>query len=134
MRLAALTGILIAGGIGLYLVPGPQSARLDPFTSGSIVTGEAREYAVANLRSGEVCLVRKGRAVTASASEFDADIDCEAVWSGLSSAATWSEQDDGLVVLADRSGHALVSLAPGDGVAFEAMEPANADLSLTVVQ
>lgn len=134
MRVFVLAGMLVAGGVGLYLVPAPQSAKIDPFTSGSIVTGDEREYALANMTSGTVCLVKKGGPVTATASKFDAGLDCEAVWSGLSDAATWSEQGDGLVVLADSSGHALVSLTPGDGVAFEAMEPANADLSLTVVR
>ncbi len=134
MKIGILVGALVVGGVGLYLMPDPYTQNIDPFTSSSIPQSDTREYAVANLSSGEACIVKRGAALTNNSKAFDAARECDSVWNGLSSAATWLEQDGGLVVLADHSGKALMSLAPADGVAFESLEPVGAELSFSIVR
>lgn len=134
MKIAVLSAVLVAGGIGLYLLPSPGAQNIDPFTSGSIGSSEASEFAVANLQTGTACTVTRGRALTAKSRALDVGVDCEAVWSGLSAARNWTENDDGSVALTDKSGHQLLYLTPGDGIAFEAYEPATAQISLTVLR
>ncbi len=134
MKIVLFSGILVVGGIALYWMPEPYSSNIDPFTSSSISESDSREYAVANLLSGEACIVSRGKALTTNSRSLEVGADCDSVWRGLSSAATWQEQEGGVVVLADQSGRALLSIAPADGVAFETLEPAGAELSFTAVQ
>ncbi len=89
MKIMLLSGILVVGGIGLYWMPEPYSSNIDPFTSSAISGSDSREYAVANLMSGDACIISRGKTLTANSRSLEADADCDSVWRGLSSAATW---------------------------------------------
>ena len=61
---------------------------------------------------------------------FVAGADCDTVWPGLSKARTWTNNGDGTVVVADAQGEAILTVVDGDGLAYEAVEPADAMVTM----
>lgn len=122
---------LVAGIWSLALGTSPD---VDPVVSGSIQrpskpTGD-KLFSVSNVEAQTACAVSRGERLTNRSMRFAAARGCEQVWPGLSNAATWTETGDGTVVLSDATGDAVLTLAESDGMAYEAIDPPNAVVTL----
>ena len=114
LTIAVLGG---AAALGLLGVAGLQTPAVDPVVSGSIPARGA-------------CLDERGGAISSRSARFSAGPDCEGVWPGLSGARTWTNNGDGTVVVANAQGEAILTVVDGDGLAYEAVEPADAMVTL----
>lgn len=132
MRIGGLLLVAVALGGGYWLVPTANSDGIDAMASASVIS-DISEYTVSNMENSTACLITRGKPVTTRSREVTAGTDCAAVWPGLTEARNWTQNEDGTVVLTDSRGEQLLTLAQGDGVAFESLEPANAVLALTTV-
>ena len=127
MVLAALAGL------GMYVFwpasdPGPG---IDPMETAALTPGQTREFAIANLESKISCEALRGAARTSRSLAFDPKSGCDEVWPGLSEARNWTENEDGSVILSKDNGEAVLTIAPGDGVDYEALDPDNAIITVT---
>ena len=88
---------------------------------------ETRRYLIANAVLGKTCfLSRRNRT-----DRIAADRACDAVWPGLSGVETLTENPDGTFALQGRRGQPVLKLVAGDGVAFEAVEPRRALITIS---
>lgn len=135
MAFRMLAAVLGAAGLGLWTI-GPAAeeppARTDPIVSASVPAAE-RDYTVTNLETGTACLISSGKSISARSKLVRPGSDCTAVWPGLEAASNWTRNDDGTVALTRGDGEAIVTLGLGDGVDYEALEPANAVLAVNAV-
>lgn len=120
---------VMVGAISWVLLP-QTSPSVDPIVSGSIQRDAPQRFAVTNNAGQSACTAERGAPVSRRSREFSAPADCNAVWPGLASAKTWTENEDGTVILADASGEAVLMIVAGDGPGYEAIEPAEADIAL----
>lgn len=114
--------------------PASQEAGIDPVVTGSTQSegGAAQRggrYLVANAALGKVCFLSRG-----ATDRVSADRACEAVWPGLSRARKLTENRDGTFALQGRRGRPLLTLVAGDGVAFEAIEPRRALITISAAE
>jgi len=129
-----MTGVAAIGGPLWWFSPAHESATPDPIVTASVHRGIGQEeFTVSNMENRTVCLITKGMTTTPRSSMLTAGADCDAVWPGLVQVSNWTENDDGTVVLTDSHGEQVLTLAVGDGVDFESLEPSNAVLALTAV-
>lgn len=128
LTIAVLGG---AASLGLLGVAGLQAPAVDPVVSGSIPAHTAgHSYTVSNVVANTACLAERGSAISSRSARFSAGPDCEGVWPGLSGARTWTNNGDGTVVVANAQGEAILTVVDGDGLAYEAVEPADAMVTL----
>ena len=132
MAIRALVLTVLAAGFGIWMLGPAEEARIDPLISAS-VGNPAQDYTVSNMENGAACLVTRGRIITPRSREIAPGPDCEAVWPGLTTAHTWTQNDDGTVAVTDGAGGAILTLGMGDGVDFETLEPANAVLAFNAL-
>jgi hypothetical protein len=132
MAIRALVLTVCAAGFGLWLMGPVKEPAADPIVSASIRTGD-QDYTVSNMENGAACLITRGQHTGGHSRTIKPGSDCEAVWPGLAEARNWTQNDDNTVVLSDASGAAILTLGLGDGVDFEAVEPANAVLAFNAV-
>jgi hypothetical protein len=90
----------------------------------------ADRFTVRNHADGRSCIVKLHRAEGYNVHRIEPSENCAAVTGMLASARAWRENNDGLVAITDRSGKSLMKLIPGDGLAWEVIEPRNIALSL----
>ncbi|MDX3927698.1 MAG: hypothetical protein QHC90_18055 [Shinella sp.] len=128
---AIVSGI---AALGLWSMTQGSGGAVDPIATGSIATvpkaGE-KIYSISNVAQDTACLAERGEKLSTRSLRFSAGQDCDRVWPGLSRAKTWTENGDGTVILANSSGEAIITIAESDGLAYEALEPANALLTMT---
>lgn len=128
-RALGLTAIALVGGY-IFLMPTSEPG-IDRSTVASVKAADTRDFAISNLESRSACIVTLGRTLTARSREVSADKDCDTVLPGLMTARNWTQNEDGSVVVSGAGGEFILSLGPSDGVDYEALEPANAVLSVT---
>ncbi|MFC3074476.1 hypothetical protein [Shinella pollutisoli] len=127
---AALAGVV---SVGAWSLTGHEEAGVDPVVSHSVpVHAGARSYTISNVSAGAACLAERGGKISNRSERFTAEADCEAVWPGLSRAHTWINNGDGTIDLADAQGEAIITVVDGDGLAYEAVEPSEAMVTLMV--
>jgi hypothetical protein len=132
MRIRTALAAALAVGAFVWVLK-PSDPGIDPMTSASVAPVERREFTISNMENGTACLVAKGRQLTSHSRALSIDDNCDTVWPGLQQASNWTQNEDGTVVLTDPSGSAILTLAIGDGVDYEALEPSNAVLAVTAV-
>lgn len=127
-------GCAIALLAGIWSLDAGSPPDVDPLTSGSIhrdaAPGADRFFSVVNVEAEAACAVSRGEKLTNRSMRLAAAKGCEQVWPGLSHVATWTETGDGMVVLSDAAGDAVLTLSEGDGMAYEAIDPPNAVITL----
>lgn len=130
LMIAATAGLL---SLGLWSVVGERGPDVDPLVSNSIPTSSSgHSFTISNTMANTACLAERGEPISSRSARFTADTDCEAVWPGLSKARTWTNNGDGTAVMADAQGEAILTVVDGDGLAYEAIEPANAMVTMIV--
>lgn len=129
---AALAGVV---SVGAWSLAGHEETGIDPVVSHSVPSeAGARSYTISNVAAGAACLAERGANVSNRSARFTVDADCEAVWPGLSQARTWINNGDGTIDLADAQGEAILTVVDGDGLAYEAVEPSEAMVTLMVAE
>jgi len=129
-----IAGVAAIGGPLWWFSPAHEAAATDPIVTASVYRGIGQEeFTVSNMENRTACLIAKGMTTTPRSSMLTAGADCDAVWPGLVQVSNWTENDDGTVVLTDSHGEQVLTLAIGDGVDFESLEPSNAALALTAI-
>lgn len=124
--------VVMLGGVGAVALHQGKPA-VDPLVSGSIAP-PAIAYNATNLDGSASCRVMRGQPVSHRSRQFSATADCDSVWPGLAEAKTWTENEDGTVILANSSGAAVLTIVEGDGPGYETMEPPGAAVMLRAVQ
>ena len=126
--IAAAAGAL---SLGLWSVVGVEAPAVDPLISNSIpAPAGGRSYTISNVVANTACLAERGNRISSRSERFIANADCDAVWPRLSAARTWIDNGDGTVVVADAQGEAILTVVDGDGLAYEAVEPADAMVTM----
>lgn len=128
-----LTIAVLAGAVslGLWAFSGQGTPGVDPVISNSVPARTAgHSYTVSNVMANTACLAERGSPISGRSARFEAGADCDAVWPGLSKARTWLNNGDGTVVVADAQGEAILTVVDGDGLAYEAVEPADAMVTM----
>lgn len=131
MKTLTIAAVAGAVSLGLWSVVGHQAPAVDPLISNSIparVPGHS--YTISNVADNTACLVERGGRISSRSERFSAGRDCDAVWPRLSAAQTWTNNGDGTSVLADAQGEAILTVVDGDGLAYEAVEPADAMVTM----
>ena len=128
LTIAVLAGAAALGGLGFASLRGEG---IDPMVSGSIPAADsAHSYTISNVAAKTACLAERGKAISSRSALFTADKDCDSVWPGLSAARTWTNNGDGTIVVTDAQGEAILTVVDGDGLAYEAVEPADAMVTM----
>jgi hypothetical protein len=128
LTIAATAGLV---SLGLWSVFGRVAPGVDPIVSNSIPAQSAnRSYTISNTVANAACLAERGSQISSRSARFTAGTDCDAVWPGLSQARTWTNNGDGTVVVANAQGEAILTVIDGDGLAYEAVEPADAMVTM----
>ena len=128
LTIAAAVGLV---SLGLWSVFGAAAPGVDPIVSNSIPAQSAnRSYTISNGAASTACLAERGNPISSRSARFTAGADCEAVWPGLSKARTWTNNGDGTAVVADAQGEAILTVVDGDGFDYEAVEPAEAMITM----
>jgi hypothetical protein len=107
----------------------------DPIVTGAVGAPAAApdgrgRYLIANAALGKVCFLTRGSALDGT-SRIAADRACEGVWPGLSGATMLRENRDGTFSLQGRRGRPVLKLVAGDGIAFGAIEPQRALITIS---
>ncbi len=128
LMMVAAAGVV---SLGLWSVTGHESPAVDPMVSSSIPAPAAgRNYTISNVVANTACLAERGSRISSRSERFTASADCDTVWPGLSAARTWTNNGDGTVVVADAQGEPILTVVDGDGLAYEAVEPADAMVTM----
>lgn len=128
LTIAAAAGLV---SLGLWSVFGAAVPGVDPIVSNSVPAQAAnRSYTISNTVANAACLGERGSQISSRSARFSAAADCDAVWPGLSQARTWTNNGDGTVVVANAQGEAILTVVDGDGFAYEAVEPADAMVTM----
>ncbi len=132
MKTLTIAVLAAAVSFGLWSYRSQERPGVDPIVSGSIpAPAGIHGYTIANITANTVCLAERGGAISSRSARFTAGADCDAVWPGLSRARTWTRNGDGTVVVADAQGEAILTVVDGDGPAYEAVEPADAMITMS---
>ncbi|MEW9614113.1 hypothetical protein AB3G45_09825 [Shinella sp. S4-D37] len=129
LMIAAAAGAL---SLGLWSLAAGRTGPIDAVTTGSVPASAAAKhsYTISNVVANTACLAERGERISSRSERFTADGDCDAVWPRLSAARTWLENGDGTVIVADAQGEAILTVVDGDGLAYEAVEPADAMITM----
>lgn len=128
LMITAAAGLV---SLGLWNVIGHETPAVDPVISNSIpAKTSGHSYTISNVMANTACLAERGSRISSRSEQFSANADCDTVWPGLSTARTWISNGDGTVVVADARGEAILTVVDGDGLAYEAVEPADAMVTL----
>ncbi len=130
--LAATLAVLGIAGSAMWLSSSPPSG-VDPIVSSSIPSSSI-SYTATNISGNTSCRVERGLPVSHRSRQFIAAPECDAVWPGLASAKTWTDNEDGTVILASANGEAVLTIVDGDGPGYETLEPAGAPVMLRTAQ
>ncbi len=128
-----LTIAVLAGAVsfGLWSYRAQEQPGVDPIVSSAIpARAGTHSYTISNAVASTACLGERGGPISSRSARFTAGADCDAVWPGLSKARTWTNNGDGTAVVADAQGEAILTVVDGDGLAYEAVEPADALVTL----
>ncbi|MDI7860462.1 hypothetical protein MRS76_00705 [Rhizobiaceae bacterium n13] len=130
--LAAAAGLT---GLVAWNLAATAKTDIDPVASGSIHRNTAKQpFTVANISAHSTCVVERGAAVTGRSHLFSAPKECDKVWPGLPAVRTWTQNEDGTVILSDAGGEAVLTVAEGDGVSYEVLEPAGLAMTFKAVR
>lgn len=128
LMIVAAAGAL---SLGLWSLAADRTGPIDTVTTGSVpASAAAHSYTISNVVANTACLAERGERISSRSERFTAEGDCDAVWPGLSAARTWLENGDGTVIVADAQGEAILTVVDGDGLAYEAVEPADAMITM----
>lgn len=127
-----LAGVVAVGGPLWWFSPA-QDIAPDPITTASVAPSANREFTVSNMENRTACIISLGVMTTHRSTGVVAGEDCATVWPGLAGIRNWTDNGDGTIDLTDSHGEQVLTLGLGDGVAYEALEPADASIALTSV-
>lgn len=135
MKLYLLAAAVGLTGLAIWNMKGTTQDVVDPVVSGSIVRDTARQtYSVANLAGQSACTVERGKAVTGRSHLFSAPKDCDMVWPGLATVRTWTQNEDGTVILSDAGGEAVLTVSEGDGISYVVVEPSGLAMTFKAIR
>jgi hypothetical protein len=124
LTIAAAAGMV---SLAIWAATGPTMPGVDPVIVSSIPAQVvSHSYTISNAVANTACLAERGSRVSSRSERFSAGADCETVWPGLSTARTWTNNGDGTIIVADARGEPILTVVDGDGLAYEAVEPADA--------
>lgn len=127
-----LAGVLAVGGPLWWFSPA-HDVPVDDLKTASIPAAAEQEFTVSNMQSRTACIISRGKSTTHRSNGVIAGDDCAEVWPGLAAIRNWTDNGDGTIALTDDHGETVLTLAVGDGVAYESLEPADASIALTAV-
>lgn len=131
MKTLTIAILAAAVSFGLWTYWGQERPGVDPIVSGSIPAKPAgHSYTISNAAANTACLAERGGPISSRSARFEPAADCDTVWPGLARARTWTNNGDGTVVVADAQGEAILTVVDGDGLAYEAVEPADALITM----
>lgn len=142
MRSVLIGGILsvaLLGG-GATLVRKPESGAVDrDIVVASLTRGEAQANAretflASNGETGDICLIERVSGEGGTPDRLQPASDCDAVWPGLGGAGYWREDDRGHVAITASGGAPVLTVAAGDGLDFETVDPLNALITLSSLE
>ncbi|MGN6550625.1 MAG: hypothetical protein ACTHJ3_12125 [Pararhizobium sp.] len=131
-----LTAAALAAGFSLVHAPSPEKASVDPVMTASIAgmpSAGPSGYLISNPGSAASCTMVKagGSGETVALAPNSA---CEKVWPGLGSVVALSRTGRGTHALETAAGKAVLTLAAGDGVAYEAIAPRDALVTVSEIR
>jgi hypothetical protein len=106
-----------------------KSARIAVHAPGAL----PERYSVYRTGEEQSCLLIRDAGQLPGTASVETDPACAEVFKPLAQAAFWQEGEHGNVVLKDRDGNRIAELAPGDGLAFQSVEPASPILALVAL-
>ena len=132
MKTLIIAGMVALASVGALSIADDEKAEERPaLITGSTVQPVGTDaFSITNLVAETACLAERGEKVSNRSQRFEAEADCEKVWPGLGKARTWTRNEDGTIVVANGYGEAIVTLIEGDGIAYEALDPPNALLTI----
>jgi hypothetical protein len=135
MRTLAVAAMLAAGApfFGYFGTVDHGSA---PPAAAAVATTvqQPTRYVISNVVRGTRCEMTRSAESHDKAVRLEAASSCDAVWPGLGSVVTLSLNGRGTAAMEDRSGKPVLLLAAGDGVAYEAIEPKSAMVTVSVAR
>lgn len=132
MNIILSVGVAAGLAATLGVAASKQPDSIDP-TQTSIVKGNIHLKGVFTLESAggkASCTIRKGRALSADASQLVTGPHCAALFAPLAEARVWQEGKDGTVDFVGSGGRTLVEFALADGEGYESVRPRSTILSL----
>lgn len=131
--------VLAIAGLGAMMIAAGAETRtatvagVDPVTTASITSRadwrHADRFTAIDHRTQMSCQFVLHRATGYSVHRIEPDPSCGKLGAPFQHARAWRE-DRATVTVTDHRGMALMKLAPGDGFAWEVIEPANLRVSL----
>lgn len=129
--IAGVGGMVLYGAISSNNVP-PMG--VDTMTTASIVAvdnANGDQFVAIDHLQNASCIIKLHRAVGHDVHRIEPDIGCSDIQSNLGAARAWQETAGGTVTISDHKGNALMRLSRADGFAWEVIEPASVQMSLS---
>lgn len=131
MKLLFVMAILAVGAPAVFGYMGsPGSDAVTPASAGE-ATRQPLRYVISNAVRGASCEMAR-RAADGPGIRLQADPACDAVWPGLGNVVALARTGHGTLAMEDGSGKPVLLLAAGDGVAYEAVEPKSAMITVSL--
>ena len=127
---AGAAAMIIAAGAG---VPGSAPSGIDPMTTASVTpapSASGDRFMALDHRTNIRCSFRLHRADGYDVHRVEPGSSCARLGDRFARARAWQETGRGTVTITDHRGTPLMRLAPGDGFAWEVVEPVNVKVSL----
>lgn len=123
-------------GLGLVAAVGAAAVALTGGDAGlsSERVGQSGVYRVSAIGEAASCSLTKGRPLSPSLNELDAEPACEEVLAGMGDARFWGEDEDGLVVISSNGIDPIATFSVGDGFAYESVSPREPYLTLAIAE
>ncbi|MBO6551925.1 MAG: hypothetical protein JJ926_07425 [Roseitalea sp.] len=127
---AGAAAMIIAAGAG---APGSAPSGIDPVTTASVASAAAAggdRFMALDHRTNISCSFTLHRADGYDVHRVEPGSSCARLGELFARARAWQESRRGTVTVTDHRGTPLMRLAPGDGFAWEVVEPDNVKVSL----
>lgn len=128
LAVAGISAMLVAAG-----ARAPQDnaqAGIDPITTASTAGHQGNRFVVIDHITDRRCIFRLHRAEGYDVHRVEPGQGCDEMGAPFASARAWQETGRATVTVTDHRGTVLMQLAPGDGFAWEAIEPQYLRISL----
>jgi hypothetical protein len=125
-----INGFVVMGVAGMMaLSPGGVAQQVDTVTVSAFVPADkASNFMVVDHENARTCIVALHRAEGYDIHRVE-PANCDGMPAELAAARTWQDTPAGDVRITDHHGKALMTLAAGDGFAWEVVEPRDIALS-----
>jgi len=133
-----LNGFAVVGAAAMIIAagavaPGSAPSGIDPMTTASVAPVPAAggdRFMALDHRTNISCSFKLHRADGYDVHRVEPGSSCARLGDRFARARAWQESARGTVTITDHRGTPLMRLAPGDGFAWEVVEPVNVKVSL----